>query len=130
MKQLLLTLSCIFMLTACQKTKGPENTVREYLQAIDNFEYEKADALLVVNPENKAAMDNLRRYTASLNEAKKEEILSKAKHRTYNIIEKESTENEALLIATNNEGEYTLVVKFNLVKSDERWLIKNFSDAN
>jgi hypothetical protein len=129
MKQLFLMLLSILILAGCDDTKTPKDTVREYLQAIDNFEFEKANALLLANPENKIAMDNMKRYATTLSEAKKKELFSKAKGRIYNILEKESSENEALVIATNNEGAYTVAIAFELVKDKEKWLIKKINDA-
>src|SRR6478736_7815638 len=126
MKQLFLILSSILITVGCHVTKTPKTIVSEYLQAIDNFEFEKANVLLAVNPENKVAMDNIKSYAISLSEMKKKELLSKAKGRTYNIIKKESSENVALIIATNNDGPFTSVITFQLVKDNGKWLIKNF----
>ena len=126
MKQLFLLFSGILLLIGCNDTKTPKNTVSEYLQAIDNFEFEKATALLLKNPENQKALDNIKRYATSLSETKKQELIAKAKNRIYNIIEKESSENKALIIATNNEGSFTSVITFELIKDEGKWLIKNF----
>ena len=126
MKQLFLILSSIFILVGCHDTETPKKIVSEYLQAIDNFEFEKANALLVVNPENKIAMDNIKSYTTSLSETGKKESINKAKGRIYNIIEKESSENEALIIVTNNDGPFVSAITFKLVKDNGKWLIKNF----
>jgi len=126
MKQFFLILSNILILVGCHDTKTPKKIVSEYLQAIDNFEFEKANALLVMNPENKIAMDNVKSYAISLSETEKKELISKARGRIYNIIEKESSENEALIIATNNDGSFTSVITFEMVKDNGKWLIKNF----
>jgi hypothetical protein len=125
MKEFFLRLSGILMLR-CLDTKSPKDTVIEYLQAIENLEFEKANALLLANPENKIAMDNIKGYVTSLSDTKKKALVSKAKGRIYNIIEKESSENAALIIATNNEEVFTSVITFELVKDKGKWLIKNF----
>ncbi len=126
MKTFLLTLSCFLILLSCNNTNSPKSTVYEYLVAIDNFEFEKANSLLLQNEENVAAFNNIKNFTNGFSETKKQESIAKSKNRMYNIIEKEVSESEALIIATNNEGSFTSVITFKLVKQKGNWFIKSF----
>ncbi len=123
-------LSYMIFFASCNNNNlaTPANTVQAYLTAIDNFEFEKADALLLKTPENKAALDQVKKFASAFDESKKHAYLIKVQTRQYHIIGKEVTADKAEVIATNNEGTFTVVVTFELVKDSGKWLIKSYSN--
>ena len=126
MKTLLILLFSILQITGCAVADNPKNVVSQYLKAIDNFQFDKAKSLLIKDPENLKAFDNIRTFSESFNETKKRESILRAKNRVYNIIDKETTKDTALIIATNNEGSFTALITFEMIKQNGKWLIKSF----
>ncbi len=126
MKYFFSILTILMALAGCNAGQEPKDIVSTYLKAIDSFDFEKANSLLQQNAENRSALEEIKKYSNTLSESQKQALLSKGKNRIYNIIDKGSTETTASIIATNNEGNFTSVISFELVKENGQWFIKTF----
>src|SRR5687768_14403141 len=112
------------MTANCSGQKSPNAVAKEYLLAIDNLNYEKAEKSLVRNEANLKSLENIKNFGSKMTKAQKDQYVSKQKY--YNFKEENVTTKSAKVIATNNQGEFTVAIEFNLVKVDGKWLIESF----
>lgn len=109
---------------SCSAQKSPTVITKEYLLAIDSLNYKKAEKSLVLNEKNVKSLENIKNFSSKMTKAQKDQYVSKRKF--YNFKEENVTTNSAKVIATNNQGEYTAAIEFNLVKVNGKWLIESF----
>ena len=112
------------MTASCSGQKSPNAVAKEYLLAIDNLNYEKAEKSLVRNEANLKSLENIKNFGSKMTKAQKDQYVSKQKY--YNFKEENVTTNSAKIIATNNQGDFTVAIEFNLVKVNGKWLIESF----
>ena len=126
MKLINLLVFCLtFMsLTSCSSKRQPKEIAEKYLTAVDNFDYENAKQLVIPNAENLKSIDNIKNFGEKLTEPEREKYKSNKK--VYNYVEKDITNNSAKVIATSNQGNYPVIIEFELVKKDDDWLIEKF----
>jgi len=110
------------VLTSCDAKKEPKNVVEEYLTAIDNFNIEEAKSLVVQNSKNLKSINNIKVFAEKMTPFEKEKYIKEKK--IYHYIEEEITANSARIVATNNQGDYTIAIEFELVKQNDHWLIE------
>jgi len=126
MKNLLLTLSIVCCLSvACKESSSPKEVAKEFLEAIDNANFDKAKHNIILNDENTKAIANIEKFYSQMTKDEKRQYINKTKE--YNFIEQGITDTTATIVATNNQGMATIAVEFNLKKQNSRWLIERFT---
>lgn len=123
----LIAFVCFVGLISCKKeaakTDTPENTVQNYLKAIDIFDFKQANEFVVKNENTDLVIKNIERFSKSLNENERKEYVSSKK--TYFIKPVSKTTDKTTLVAVNNEGIYAFGVTFKLIKKGNQWLIED-----
>lgn len=122
--QRLLIALCLFVIS-CQSAKQPDEVVKEYLTAVDKFDYKATKEMLVENDTTKMLMQNMEIYEKSMTPESKKAYISKPKN--YEIKPAEIDGNNARVKTIYKDGEMPVVVIFSLKKTDKGWLINNFT---
>ncbi|AYB32228.1 DUF4878 domain-containing protein [Chryseolinea soli] len=115
----ILTITTAFALLSCG-SDSPEETVKQFLKNVDNFEYDKAEAC--VTDHYRESLDNIKKASAEWSESKKQTYkkLSKA----YNVLLKEKTDSTAsVFVGLDGDSGMPLRTMFFLKKRDGKWLI-------
>lgn len=126
-----LSLLLIFVLlsfSSCKNASGPKQAAKEYLAAIDLLDYEKAKQFIVPSQENITKLENIKNWSDKMTSIEKDNY--KADKKVYNFIEEDVADNSAKVIATNNQGHYTIVIEFEMVKKDGKWLVQRIADKS
>ncbi len=120
----------IFALAIClqfgcknNEQSTPENTVSNYLEAIDKFGFDAAKKLTIENENTINTLENIKKFSGKFDEAQKSKYISERK--TYNIIVKSKSDGKAIVAATNNQGMFISSTLFELVNKNGIWLIGN-----
>src|SRR5689334_17280520 len=122
----LLLIFSILSLSSCKNSSGPKQAAKEYLAAIDNFDYEKAKQFIIPDENNTTTLRNIKNWSDKMTTIEKDNYTADKK--VYNFIEEDVTDNSAKVIATNNQGQFTVVIEFEMAKKDGKWLIEKIVD--
>lgn len=121
-----LILFCFTLLvTNCDAQTSPLNVVKEYLSAIDSFDYVKAKKLLILNDNNLKSLQNIKKASDSMTPSKRAKDLNNKK--VYHFTEEKVSDETAKIIATNNQGDFTVTIVFNMKKVGNKWLINDYT---
>jgi hypothetical protein len=119
-----LILFCFTLLVAsCDAQTSPVNVAKEYLSAIDNFDYVKAKKLVIPNDNNLKSLQNIKKSSDSMTPSERAKYLNNKK--IYHFTEEKVSAETAKIIATNNQGAFVVAIVFNLKKVGNKWLIND-----
>jgi len=110
---------------SCRPAKAPEAVVKEYLEALDNFDAESARKLMTDSKQARQMLDNMQLYGGKMSPEAREEY--QKKKRTYSFGKAVITGDTSKILVTNKDAEFTINITFNLVKIGGEWKVDNFS---
>jgi hypothetical protein len=116
---------CMLVTSCSSDRETPETVVKNYLAAVDKFDYEATRQLMVDNDTTRRLIQSMKLYEQQMTFAAKDEYLKKQKN--YDIDPASVDQNNARVQVNYTEDEIPVVIVFTLRKTNNGWRISNMS---
>lgn len=118
---------CFILVTiaSCSTNNQPKSIVENYLTAINSFNFETAEQLIIPNSENIKAIENIKIFSNKMTKAERESYINNKK--VYSYKEIDVTDYSAKVIVTSTQENFPIYIEFYMIKEKDKWLIAKFS---